>query len=359
MHEVGAGLVIEDVVIDDPRPNEVAIDVVASGLCHSDLKFIEGAFPIEMPALLGHEAAGIVTAVGDEVSGLAPGDHVVTTLSVSCSQCVLCIKGSSHLCVDKQATRRSDDQTPRLTVSGVPVAQGFDLGAFAPQMLVHESAVVAIDPAIQLDVAALLGCGVATGLGAVFNTARVAAGDSVAVLGCGGVGLAAIQGARIAGADPIIAIDAVPEKLVLAQRLGATDVVDVSAVDAVRAVVTRAGGVGVDHAIEAVGSVGTVEQAFAMLRPGGTATVVGLMATGSVISVPSDVLFFERKLQASVMGSNDFAVDTPRYVQMYLDGELLLDEMVSGRISLVDINHGFDEMRSGVATRNVILFESK
>lgn len=356
MRAVGEPLSIEEVVIGEPAAGEVLIDVVASSLCHSDLKFMQGAFTTPFPALLGHEAAGIVAATGEGVAGLAVGDHVITTLSVFCGRCVLCVAGSTHLCVDKGATRRKSTQPPRLSIDGRPLTQLFDLGAFAQQMLVHESAVVAIGSEIPLDRAALLGCGVATGLGAVFNTAKVQSGDHVAVIGCGGVGLAAVSAAQIAGAERVIAIDAVSAKLELARTLGATDVVDANDGDSVARVHEIADGVGVDHAIEAVGSVTTVEQAFAMTRPGGTATVVGLMATGSVISVPSDGLFYERRLQASVMGSNDFRVDTPRYVQMYLDGLLRLDDMVSGHIGISQINDGFDQMSTGLGTRNVVIF---
>jgi S-(hydroxymethyl)glutathione dehydrogenase/alcohol dehydrogenase len=351
-------LTVEEVDIGRPFADEVLIDVATVGLCHSDLKFIEGAFAQPLPTVLGHEAAGIVTAVGTGVTRLQPGDHVLTALSVHCGECRFCVDGRPHLCSGKEATRRPVGEAPRLSWRGQPVSQGFDLSSFAEQMLVHESAVVAIEPDIPFAVAALLGCGVSTGLGAVLNTAGVEPGQSVAVIGCGGVGLSAIQASRIVGAAPIIAIDRDQASLELARALGATHTVGPGDGDAVAAVRRIAQGSGVDHAIEAVGSVATAEQAFAMTCRGGTATVVGLIPSGQAVSIPSDQLFYERRLQGSVMGSNDFLRDTPRYLQMYRDGALAVDDMVSNRIALDDVNEGFDRMRAGVAGRTVIEFDA-
>lgn len=357
MRAVGQPLTVEDVEVSEPGPREVLVDVVAAGLCHSDLKFIDGAYSHALPAVLGHESAGVVVAVGSTVSAVQPGDHVVTSLSVFCGECVLCLSGKTHLCQNKEATRRGPDEAPRLHAAESPINQFLDLSSFAEQVLVHENAVVKIDPEVPLDRAALLGCGVATGLGAALNTAGVQPGDSVAVIGCGGVGLSAVQGARIAGATTIIAIDPVAEKLDLALDLGATDGVDSNEVDPVEAVRAITDCLGVDHAIEAVGSLATVEQAFAMTRPGGTATVVGLVPEGSLLQIPTDLLFSERKLQGSSMGSNEFKTHTPLYVDLYLDGSLKLDDLVSGRLNLDQVNHGFDQMRRGEAVRNLIVFE--
>jgi S-(hydroxymethyl)glutathione dehydrogenase/alcohol dehydrogenase len=357
MREVGRPLTIEDVEISTPEPGEILVDVVAAGLCHSDLRFIEGAFDHELPTVLGHEVAGIVREIGEGVTSARVGDHVVMSISVSCGSCPLCRAGRRNLCVDKETTRRAPGRPSRLTLDGAPVAQFLDLSGFAERLLVHESAVVPIQSAVPLAHAAVLGCGVATGLGAVLNTAAVQPGDRVAVIGCGGVGLSAIQGARIATASQIIAIDPVADKLELAKRLGATDVVSTEVPDLVGAVVGLAEGLGVDHVIEAVGRVDTIQDGFHMTRRGGTTTVVGLVPAGSTLEIPTDDLFYERRLQGSVMGSNDFTVDVPRYLQMYVDGVLNLEDMVTSRIALEEINQGFDLMRAGTSARVVIDFD--
>lgn len=356
MRSVDAPLSVGDVVVDRPASNEVLIDVAAVGLCHSDLKFIQGAFPVALPAILGHEASGVVAAVGSDISLIRPGERVLTSLTVHCGSCSYCSAGQSHLCSDKGATRRQPGENPRLSVDGEEVEQCFNLGAFAEQILVHESAVVVIEDDVPDDVAALLGCGVATGLGAVFNTAKVVAGESVAVIGCGGVGLSAIQAARIAGASPIIAIDRNPASLELARSVGATHTVETDAADPVAAVRQIADGEGVQHVIEAVGSVPTVQQAFAMARRGGTATVVGLIPAGVSIPISGDELFYERRLQGSLMGSNDFQRDIPRYLDLYREGSLRVDDMVRRHITLTQINKGFDAMRAGEPGRTVIRF---
>lgn len=356
MREVGGPLAVEDVDIDDPGAYEVLVDVVAAGLCHSDLRFLEGSFALSLPAVLGHEVAGIVNMVGDSVTEVRPGDHVVMSISVSCGRCALCVAGQSHLCVDKGSTRRSPEAPARLSLGDDPIAQFLDISGFAERVLVHESAVVPISGDVPLGYGAVLGCGVATGLGAAFNTARVQPGQSVAVIGCGGVGLSAVQGARIAGASQIIAVDPVPDKRGLARGMGATEVLDSNDPDLVTNVIALADGIGVDHVIEAVGRAETIQQGFSMTRRGGTTTVVGLVPAGSKVEIPTDELFYERRLQGSVMGSNDFKIDVPRYLQMYLDGKLNLDDMVSERIGLESINEGFDSMRAGRSARVLVEF---
>lgn len=356
MRGVDAPLTIEDVQIDRPLASEVLVDVAAAGLCHSDLRFLEGSFEHPLPTVLGHEVAGVVREVGDSVETVQPGDHVVMSISVSCGECRLCVAGKTHLCVDKGATRRQPGQPPRLSIAGVPIRQFLDLSGFAEQMLVHENAMVKIDESIPFHHAALLGCGVATGLGAVFNTAAVQPGDIVVVIGCGGVGLSAVQGARIAGAHRIIAVDPVPSRLDLARTLGATDVVPSSEPDLVAQVVALADGLGADHVIEAVGRVNTIEQGLSMTRRGGTVTVVGLVPAGSTISVSTDELFYERRLQGSVMGSNDFKIDVPRYLEMYRTGLLDLGEMITERIALDEINDGFAAMIAARSPRVLIEF---
>ena len=252
--------------------------------------------------------------------------------------------------------RRSPDGRQRLTREGETIHQFLDLSSFAEQMLVHESTVVSIPDSMPLDRAALLGCGVATGLGAIFNTADVKPGESVCVIGCGGVGLAAIQGARIARAAPVIAVDTVAAKLDLAESLGATTVINAAENDPVEAVREITGGEGVHHAIEAIGLTSTAEQAFAMLRRGGTATIVGLIP-GQTLELSTDELFYERKIQGSVMGSNDFKRDTLRYIDMYLAGALNLDDMVTRRLALDQIDQAFEDMRAGTSVRSIVAFD--
>lgn len=357
MRQVGGPLTIEEVEIDRPQPFEVLVDVAAAGLCHSDLRFLEGSFAHPLPTVLGHEVAGVVVEVGEEVSEVRPGDHVVMSISVFCGVCSLCRAGKPHLCVGKEATRRAPGQAPRLSSGGEPMAQFLDLSGFAEQILVHENGLVRIDEEVPLGLAAVLGCGVATGLGAVFNTAAVQPGESVVVIGCGGVGLSAVQGARIAGANQIVAIDPAPEKLELALELGASEALLSTEPRLVTRVVDLIDGVGAHHVVEAVGRVDTIEKGFAMTRRGGTVTVVGLVPAGSTVAVPTDDLYYERRLQGSVMGSNDFKVDVPRYIGMYQDGLLNLGDMITERITLDEINEGFQSMVAARSPRILVEFD--
>jgi S-(hydroxymethyl)glutathione dehydrogenase/alcohol dehydrogenase len=348
-------LEIEDLSIDAPGPREVLVRTVHAGLCHSDLHFMDGVYQIGSRTVMGHEGAGIVEAVGRDVTHVKPGDHVIACLSVFCGQCRYCLSGRPHLCSERATVTAR--QAPALTdAKGQAVTPFASLGAFAEQMLLHEHALVKIRDDMPLDAAALIGCGVTTGLGAVFRTAKVQPGSSVAVVGCGGIGLAAIQGARLSGAAPIIAVDVTPEKLEQAQRLGATHTVNAADTDAVAAVKELTGG-GVDYSFEAIGLKATAEQCYGMLARGGTATVIGMIPVGVTLEIPGADLFMnERKLQGSLMGSNQFRTDMPWFCDLYLDGRLKLDEMVSARISLDKINEGYASMRARAGTRTVIDF---
>lgn len=354
-HTPGKPLTIEDVQIGKPGPREVLIRTSAVGVCHSDLHFVDGAFPHPAPVVLGHEAAGVVEQVGSEVRTVKPGDHVVTCLSVYCGHCEHCLTGHLSLCVSPE-TRRGPEDEPRLSFRRQPMPQFANLSAFAEQMLVHEHACVAIRRDMPLDRAALIGCGVTTGTGAVINTARVAPGETVAVIGCGGIGLAAINGAALAGAGRIIAIDMLDNKLELARQFGATDVVNAKDADAVAAV-RELTGQGVHHAFECIGLKATAEQAFAMLRRGGTATVIGMVKPGVKLEIDPFQLLHEKRIQGSMMGSNRFPVDMPRLVDFYMAGKLHLDQMISRRLRLEQINEAFDELRRGELARSVIVFE--
>jgi S-(hydroxymethyl)glutathione dehydrogenase/alcohol dehydrogenase len=356
LHRVPGEIEITEVRVDKPGPHEVLVRTGATGLCHSDLHVLDGQLPARFPVLLGHESAGVIEAVGDQVTGLAPGDHVITCLSVFCGHCDHCLTGFPNRCENPETRRRSSDP-PRLSLEdGTAVAQFTNLGSFAEQQLVHEHALVKVVDDIPLDRAALIGCAVITGVGAVWHTAKVQPGETVAVIGCGGIGLNCVQGARIAGAGRIIAIDRIAGKLALAEEFGATDVVNAAEVDPVAAVMELTGG-GVHHAFEAIGLKVTAEQAFAMLRTGGTATVIGLLPLGDKVELPAFALFGERRLQGSRMGSNRFRVDMPRLVDLYLQGRLKLDELVSARIGMGEVNEGFAAMKGGEVARSVIVFD--
>jgi S-(hydroxymethyl)glutathione dehydrogenase/alcohol dehydrogenase len=352
-----APLVLEDVRIDDPGPGEVRVRTVASGICHSDLHVIEGGLPVPPPCILGHEPAGVVEAVGEGVSEVAPGDHVIGCLTAWCGVCKFCTEGRPYLC-PTQFAGRPPGAKPRLAgANGDPIFQFANLSSFAERMLCPQRSLVKIRDDMPLDRASLIGCGVTTGLGAVLNTVRVPAGASVAVIGCGGVGLAAIQGARIVGAGRIIAVDTQPWKLELARKLGATDCVDAGAGDPVAAVQGRTGG-GADFAFECIGLVPTVQQAIGMTGRGGTTVLVGVVPVAQLVPISAaDLTLQEKKVVGSYMGSNRFRFDMPRYVDFYLDGRLRLDEMISSRIGLDEVNAAFERMRKGEAARQVIVFE--
>jgi S-(hydroxymethyl)glutathione dehydrogenase/alcohol dehydrogenase len=352
--EIPSMLEVAEIQIDRPGPREVLVRTVAAGLCHSDLHFMEGKYSHDTPTVPGHEAAGIVEAVGDDVTHVKPGDHVIGCLSIFCGRCEYCLSGRPVLC-DRQGLEREDDQPSRLSRDGAPIHQFLRLSAFAEMMLVHENTLVQIRDEMPLDRAALIGCAVTTGLGAVFNTAKVTPGSTVAVIGCGGVGLNSVQGAVIAGAGRVIAIDTNPWKLELARTFGATDLVDAADGDPAEQVreLTRGG---VEYSFEAIGLKVTAEQSFAMLRKGGTATIIGMIPEGERIELPGSEFLDEKKIQGSNMGSNRFRVDMPRYVDLYLSGRLKLDELVSARIRLDEINDGFDAMRRGEVARSVIEF---
>ncbi len=358
LREVGKPLEIEDVQIGKPGPHEVLIRTAAAGVCHSDLHFVEGSYPHPLPAVLGHESAGVVEQVGSEVRTVKPGDHVITCLSAFCGHCEHCLTGHMSLCVSPE-TKREKGAEPRLFREGAEprMNQFLNLSSFAEQMLVHEHACTAIRKDMPLDVAALIGCSVTTGVGAVIHTSNVRPGETVAVIGCGGVGLAAVNGAAIAGAGRIIAVDRVGSKLNLAKAFGATDVIDASDGDPVKQVQEMTGG-GVHHSFEAIGLKQTAEQAFKMLRRGGTANIIGMIPVGTMIELHGPDFLGEKKIQGSFMGSNRFPVDMPRFVDFYMSGKLKLDDMISRRIKLADVNDAFDELKRGEIARSVIVFDS-
>jgi S-(hydroxymethyl)glutathione dehydrogenase/alcohol dehydrogenase len=355
LREVGQPLQIEEVQISKPGPHEVLIRTVAAGVCHSDLHFIEGSYPTQLPVVLGHESAGVVEQVGSEVRTVKVGDHVITCLSAFCGHCDQCLTGHMSLCISPE-TKRDEGAEPRLSQGGAAVPQFLNLSSFAEYMLIHEHACVSIRKDMPLDRAALIGCAVTTGVGAVIHTSKVRPGETVAVIGCGGVGLAAINGAAIAGAGRIIAVDTVPEKLEMAKHFGATDVINAAEGDPAKQVMQLTSG-GVHHSFEAVGLKVTAEQSFRMIRRGGTANIIGMIPVGVTIELRGVDFLGEKRIQGSAMGSNRFPVDMPRLVDFYMQGRLKLDELISRRIRLDQVNEAFAEMQTGEIARSVILFD--
>lgn len=355
LREARQPMLIEEVTLDKPGPDEVRIRVAASGLCHSDYHFMMGDLPVPMPAVMGHEASGVVEAVGENVREFKPGDRVVTCLSNFCGECVQCQTGHTQICNDKP-DRPFLPGISRLSIGGQPVFQTLGLGAFAEEMVVHRHAAVKLPDGIPLDLAALLGCGVITGVGAVTSRAQVRIGQTVAVIGCGGVGLNAVQGARLSGASRIVAVDTNPAKLTLARQFGATDVV-MGGEDAVAEVVELTGG-GVDYAFEVIGLPATVRQALLMCRKAGTAVLIGVHKLGAELSFPASAMFHrELQVKTTAMGSSPFQVLIPQLAQLYLTGQLMLDELVSQRIALAEINRGYEQMVAGEVARSLITFD--
>ena len=346
--------VFQEVEIAEPIGREVLVRTAAAGVCHSDLHFVDGLWPIEGPAILGHESAGVVEAVGPNVTEVEPGDHVIACLSVFCGRCDRCLTGETYICGNRPT--RSPEEPPRLSLDGQAVAQFAEVGGYAEQMLLHESGVVAIDKDVPFEVAALIGCGVTTGVGAALNTARVTPGSTVAVYGAGGVGLSVIQGARIAGARMIIAVDVEEHKLRTARDLGATHSVDASAGDPVEQIRDLTGGPGVDFSFEAIGLKRTVEQAFQSIRNGGMTTSIGMVPLGEKLEIPADWLY-QRTLVGSALGSNHFKIDMPNYIEFYRQGRLKLDEMVTKRGRLEDLNDAFESIRQREVARTVLMFD--
>jgi S-(hydroxymethyl)glutathione dehydrogenase / alcohol dehydrogenase len=351
-------LTIESVEVDKPSGREVLVRTAATGVCHSDLHVVEGQsrYSLDRPIVLGHEGAGVVETVGAEVTTLRSGDHVVACLSGFCGSCPQCLSGHPNLCVGGAVTR-SESAPPRLSQNGQPLWPFVGIGSYAERMLLHENSVVKIDSDLPLDCAALVGCGVLTGVGAALRSSGLEAGQTVAVFGCGGVGLSIVQGARIGGARQIIGVDRFDSKLEMARRVGATHVVNSATEDPVKAVRALTAGAGVDHAFEAVGTAKLVRQAIESLAIRGTATIVGVLPPDAMIEFPWLAIRPECRVQTSRMGSNRFRIDIPRYLDFYRQGRLLLNEMVTRRGRLDDINDAFRAMKAGEVARTVLIFD--
>ncbi|WP_327466595.1 Zn-dependent alcohol dehydrogenase [Sphingopyxis sp.] len=356
LREFGKPVEIETLHVDDPGPGEVLVRTAACGVCHSDLHFKQGSMPISpCPSIMGHEAAGIVEAVGSGVTSLVPGDHVIACNSVGCGQCPQCMLGRRHLCRDRSWLRRPKGNGPRFSKGEEKIAPFTDLGGFSEYMLLPEASVLRIEKDIPLEHAALLGCAIITGVGAALNTARIKPGSTVAVFGCGGIGSSIVQGARIAGAEKIIAIDLVASKREQALRFGATDAIDPTAGDAVEAIRELTGG-GADYAFDAVGSVELMRQSIAALTVRGTAVLVGAPPRRERLELSLGELMSEKRITGSLMGSSRFKLDAPYYLELYRQGRLDLEGLVSHRVPLDRLEDAFTAMERGEAMRSVVIF---
>ena len=355
LRELNRPLEIEEVRVSKPGPREVLVRTLAAGVCHSDLHFMDGSYPYPLPTILGHESAGIVEQVGSDVTYVKKGDHVITCLSAFCGHCHKCLTGHLSLCQSPEVSRKAEEES-RLIQNSKPIHQFLNLSSFAEMMLIHEHALVKVREDMHMDRAALIGCSTTTGVGAVFHTAGVEPGSTVAVLGCGGVGLAAINGAAIAGAGMIIAVDMVESKLELAKVMGATHCINASKCDAVGEVLELTKG-GCDYTFEAIGLKQTAEQAFKMLCSGGVATIIGMIPVGTMIELHGVDFLAEKKIQGSNMGSNRFRIDMPRFVEFYLSGKLHLDQMISRHIKLAEVNDALNALKTGQEARHIIMFD--
>ena len=348
-----------DVDLAPPKAGEVRVRIAAAGVCHSDLHIKRGEWDAPVPMVMGHEGSGIVVELGEGVTSLAVGDHVVLSWVPPCGECRYCLSGHEARC-QKVATVVAPlgvlyDGTSRLSLNGSPIHHYLGVSSFAEEVVVPASGAIKVRDDAPLDVVALVGCAVATGVGAVLNTAGVTPGSTVAVIGCGGVGLNVIQGARLAGAERIIAIDLRDDKIALATQFGATDRINASngdVVEAVRALIPD----GVDYAFDAIGRTSTTEQAIQMLGLGGAAVVVGLPPTGAKASFEPLVLAeADQRILGSNYGSVRPSIDIPALVDRYMDGQLLLDPLISGRRPLAEAVEAFAELESGSALRTLLI----
>ena len=360
LYEVGEPLVIEELELEGPRENEVLVKYVASGICHSDYSFRYGVLPTSVPSVLGHEGAGIIEEVGAGVTHLKPGDHVIASLTPACGKCVFCLESKPFLCVEMSAVIWEGsllDGSKRFTNSkGEKVGQLVCVGTFSERAVIPAGMAVKVDDKAPLETICLIGCGVTTGVGGALNTVDMKEGDKCAVIGCGGVGLSILQGARIKGANPLIAVDPVAEKRELAMSLGATHTIDPFN-ENLKGRIKEITGKGVHFAFEALGSMKTIDDAYSILRPTGEAIIVGVPNLKEKYELPVYNLFAEKELRGSIYGSSRPKRDLPLFVDWYMNGDLKLDEMITKRIALEDVNQAFEEMGRGEGARTVIMFD--
>lgn len=341
----------DDVGLGDLGHDDVHIKLVSSGVCHSDVSAQNGTIPSGTPCVLGHEGAGIVQEVGQGVTDLKAGDHVIVSFTPACRKCRSCLRGESNLCEAMGAMATAQ----KFILDGTPVSGFTGCGTFAEEMIIPEAAAVKVDDDIPLDVVSLIGCGVTTGVGAAINTADIRPGTSVVVFGAGGVGISAIQGARIAGAAEIVAVDMVESKLEMAKKFGATHAVKPEDLEGAKQEVTR--GEGFDYALECIGLPTTIRGSFDAVRRGGTAVVVGVGKMTEMVQFSAFELFFnEKNLKGSMYGSANVRTDFDRLLRLWRQGKLDLEGMISRRIKVDDVNDAFRAMQAGEVIRSVIEF---
>ena len=360
LYEHDSPLVIEEVEVDPPKSGEVLVRMAASGVCHSDLHMLRGIHPSPLPAILGHEGAGVVEEVGPGVANVEPGDHVVLSWLPYCGHCRMCARGRPNICenVAWSEVGTMADGTVRFRRGEERIHHYIATSSFAELSVVPAQAAIPVDPSLPLTELSLMGCAVATGVGAVFNTARVRPGDTVAVVGCGGVGLNCIQGAALANAGAIVAVDTEPTKLELARTLGATDTVNPSDSSVVEAVRDLVGGDGVDHSFEAIGNPATIELAVGLVGRGGQAILIGMAPPGAWVPFDAlNVTFQEIAIKGCWYGSIRPPVDFPLLVDLYRKGKLRLDSMIN-TCTLDEVNDAFRAMEAGEVARSVIVHGS-
>ncbi|MFN8223441.1 MAG: zinc-binding dehydrogenase [Gaiellales bacterium] len=362
VRHAGVPVHAEEVELDPPKTGEVLVKVAAAGVCHSDVRHADGELGAGLfPSVMGHEGAGVVEAVGEGVTHVAPGDHVAFCFVPACRKCRYCLAGKPNLCVivgEHGARGMLMDGTSRLRLpDGTVLQHGLRTACFAEHTVVAAGGAVPIPRELPLWQAALLGCGVVTGMGAVRNVGRVRAGESVAVIGCGGVGLQVVAAARLAGADPIVAIDRVPDKLELARAQGATHVIDAGAVDDVVAAVRELAEDGVDHAFEVIGRPETIRLAWDAIRPGGSVVVVGLAPVGVEASIPAIEFLSDKSLKGTYYGSGDPAAELPGLAALALAGDLGLANVVTHVAPLEGISDALDRLRRGEGARTVLVID--
>jgi len=348
---------VEEVKLKPLRDDEVVVKLAASGVCHTDLSVQQGKLPMPPPVVLGHEGAGVVEEVGRDVKHLKPGDHVILAWVERCGQCHYCASGVGHLC-DANIRSAMEGREAVFEKDGVDIARMAGVASFAERTIVRGTAAIKIREDVPLEKVCLVGCSVMTGVGAAVNTARVAPGQTVAVFGCGGVGLNVIQGAALCGAAQIIAVDVMPRKLEMAKQFGATHVVDASRVtDVPDAIRSLTGGLGVDFAFEVIGAPEPMLQAFLSVKRGGKAVVVGVPAFGLEVSFPAATIALEEKsILGSLYGSANLRRDVPRLIDLYMSGRLKIDELISQTIRLEEVNQAFAAMERGEVARSVIVY---
>lgn len=354
-YEFGKPLVIEDLEVRAPGPGEVKVKCAATAICHSDIHLVKGELPFGAPVVGGHETAGFVEEVGEGVTGFQKGDRVLASLLISCGECRMCTTGLPSLC---EYPWERGAASPYKNKDGQAIDQGFLIGSFAEYTIVHKSQLVKLPDEMPLDRASLLACGVITGFGAVVWRAKVELGSSVVVVGVGGVGLNAVQGASLVSAYPIIAVDVNDDKLEAAKEFGATHTINSTKVDAIQTVREMTGGRGADHVFVTVGSPKAMEQSIPMSAPRGLTTWVGIPKVTDMVPVSPFALFREeRAVQGCWMGSTNLKNDVPKLVNLYLAGKLKLDELITKRYPLEEIDEAMAAVERGEALRNVIMFD--